>query len=333
MKKMQRRLPGISTRTRGKRRLVLPLLIALLLAALAAVPAFAETGDGSRDLTLLDGTESAAAGLDAGSSAAADPSVGQDPGTYQTAANGYAYTAPTVADNTLRVYDFAGILGDSDEASITARIRKVEQSKDCTIVVVTTQNVAEDPNYGTDRTRAYAEDFYDANASGFRNDAFVLCIDMNNRVLYTVGHGKYADKKYVSFEKKVYDNIYAKAREGDYAGAARAFVEDVYKLENWRYALIPTAGSLLISLAAGLIAAFILIASHKSAEPSAHNVPAVELGKPQVLRHDVRQTGKFVTSHRIVRNNDSGGHGGGGFSGGTHTSGGGGHFSGGGGHF
>ena len=307
---------------------ILPVLFALTAALLFPAVVSAENEGGQRDLTLIE--ENPSGSMETVQSG--EP-AGRDPGTYGTAANGYAYTAPTVADNSLRVYDFANLLSDSEEAEITERIRKVEKAKKCTIIAVTTENVATDPNYGTDKTRAYAEDFYDANASGFEDDAFVLCVDMNNRVIYSVGHGKYAGEKYVSFEKKVYDDVYEKAREGNYPGVVRTFVEDVYRLENWRYALIPTAASVLISLAAGLIAAFVMIATHKHAEPAAHNIPAVEILDAKILRHDVYETGKHVTSHRYVRESSSSSGGGGSFSGGTHTSGGGGHFSGGGGHF
>ncbi len=266
---------------------------------------------------------------------ATEEEIGKDPGTYTTAENGYAYTAPRVDDASLRVYDFAGLLSENEEADLTNYLVRAENQKNATVLAVTTENVALDPDYGVDRTRAYAEDFYDANADSFNDDAFVLCIDMNNRVIYTVGHGRFATEKYVKFEEKVYNDVYDKARNGDYHGVVKVFAEDVYKLENWRYAMIPTFGSLIASVFGGLIVMLVSIGRHKKAAPSKANIPEVELLSGKQTVHESKFLGKHLSTRIRPRSsdNDSGGGGGGGFSGGMHTSGGGGSFSGGGGHF
>lgn len=259
----------------------------------------------------------------------------KDPGTYEKAANGYAYTAPTVADNSLRVYDFADLLTDDEEAKLTDYIRKVEANRRCSVAVVTTENTETDPDYSTGVTKAYAQDFYDANASGFEDDAWIMCIDMNNRVIYTVGHGRFAAEKYVSFTDKVYDDVHKAASEGNYYNVCRGFAQDVYKLDNWVFAMIPTAASLIISAAVSAVVLLILILIHKKASPSLHADVAVNSLNIQQLGHDSVFLGKHTTVHHIPHDDggSKGGFSGGGFSGGMSSSGGGGSFSGGGGHF
>ena len=256
----------------------------------------------------------------------------KDPGEYVTAPNGYAYTAPRVPDNTLKIYDFADLLTDSEEASLKNDIARAEKSRDCTVLVLTTRNTEIDPNYDVAVTRAYAEDFYEANSKGLKKDAWILCIDMKNRVIYTVGYGRFAKEKYVDFTKDVYNDVVEYASAGRYADVVRTFARDVYKLDNWVNALIPTALSLAISAGLALLAMVVLLSKHKAAEPVNVGQTAVKVLNRQRLGHDVVFLGKNTTSRRITR--DSGGGGGsGGFSGGMHTSGGGHTTSGGGGHF
>ena len=254
----------------------------------------------------------------------------KDPGTYNTAANGYAYTAPTVSDNSKRIYDFDDLLTDEEEQKLTSEIQSVENGRKCTVVVVTTENTALDPNFGTDVTRAYAEDFYDANASGFQDDAWVMCVDMHNRVIYTVGHGRFAKERYVNFTNKVYDDVRSSLSDGDYVSAVKTYIQDVNKLDNWVYAMIPTLFSLFVSAAVTILVLVILIVKHKHAEPINNAKIDVKVLNSKQVKHSTVFLGRHTTSRRIPH--DDGGSGGG-FSGGMSTSGGGSSFSGGGGHF
>ena len=177
----------------------------------------------------------------------------RDPGVYTTAPNGYAYTAPQVEDNTQYLYDFAGIIPDDEEPALREKLASTADRRDCALLVVTTDKTDTDPDYGTAVTRAYAEDFYEANAEGLSEDAWILCIDMNNRVIMTVGYGRFAKEKYVAFTEEVYDDVVGFASEGAYSRVVETFASDVYKLDNWSYAMIPTVGSLMISLAAMVV--------------------------------------------------------------------------------
>ena len=257
----------------------------------------------------------------------------RDPGEYTTAPNGYAYTAPKVPDNTLKIYDFADLIDDDEEVALRSDIERAEKSRNCTVLVVTTRNTEIDPNYDVAVTRAYAQDFFEANMEGLKYDALILCIDMKNRVIYTVGYGRYAEEKYVNFHEEVYNDVVSYASNGDYGQVVRTFAQDVYKLDNWVNALIPTAGSLLLSAALAFLAMFILMRRHKHAEPAVAGAPSARMANKKTLKHDVNFLGRHTTSRRIQRETSSGGGGGGGFSGGTFSSGGGHSTSGGGGHF
>lgn len=251
-----------------------------------------------------------------------------------TSNNGTEFYMPYVEDNTARVYDYADLLTEAGEAALTERILEVQSQKGCDIFILTSNVVPSDLNYETTTSAQYLEQFYMDN--GFTDDCLAMIIDMNNRVIYTMGHGKYAADKYVDFHSKVYDDALEYAASGDYYGAILEFIEDVYRLENVWAAAVPTAGSLIVSLILSVFTILGLVGKHSLAQPVHNAKIAVKAKHYRKVASNSVFLGKNVTSHRIVRNTDSGG-GGGGFSGGTHSgggfSGGGGSFSGGGGHF
>ncbi len=268
-------------------------------------------------------------------SSQSDSSSVKDPGEYTKASNGYTYTAPKVEDNTLGVYDFADLLTDDQEKSIRERITKIESSHKNTIMVLTTKNTKEDSTHGTSVTRAYAEDFYEANKDGLKSDALIFIIDMKNRVIYTVGFGKYADNsKYSSLHQEIYEDAASYASSGDYNKCINVFLDRANALDNILKALVPTTVSLLIGLgAAGGVMLILLLIHAKSAPKNHMNIP-VQMASVNEKRHNEIFLGRSVTSRPLPKNDNHGGPGGGGgFSGGGGMSGGGSHTSGGGGHF
>jgi uncharacterized membrane protein YgcG len=268
---------------------------------------------------------------------AADSTAGKDPGTYEIASDGYAYSAPTVADNSLRVYDFADILTDEEEAKATEYLKKAEEVHKCTVLAVTTKNTAEDPDYGDTVTKNYARDFYNANVSGFGTDGMILVIDMNNRIIYAGGVGKYNNEKFTKFSDTVYSDVRSSASDGDYCEVIRIFSDDVCRFDNWVYALIPTPLSLIISSGLAFLVLLILILNHRRAEPTAASRIAVQALNSQQIGHNSVFLGKQTIVHPIPHDTGGssrgGGFSGGGFSGGSFSGGGGGGMSGGGGHF
>ena len=246
--------------------------------------------------------------------------------------DGTVFRIPRVSDSSERVFDYRGILTEEEQDSLRARIAKLEERKKCDIIILIPENVPIDIRNGTETSQKYIRQFYIDN--GFAEDGTGFMIDLDNRVLWTVGHGKYADTKFVSFTEEVYRDTLSAAKRGDFYAAASVYLDDFDAYQNLAKAMIPTPLSLLISAAAAIIGMLIFNAKHNSSQPSRAATPPLKVGNYRVLNHRENYLGTTVSRRRIIRHNDSGG--GGGFSGGISSGGfssGGGSFSGGGGHF
>ena len=311
----------------------------------SALPVFA-----NRDLTLLEesgestvheiGSQSADDLYTQGSDYASDQGT-QDykelshmtgSGPY-TSNNGTTFYMPVVTDFNQRVFDYADLFSDSDEKTLLEKLAKIEKEKNCEVMIITSLDVPEDAYYGTETTQKYTEQFYMDNAD--QMDGFIFMIDMKNNVLWTAGHGKYKDKKYVDFASDVYDEAMPYLRDRDFYGGANAFLTELHKLENLAVALIPTFGSVIVSSLLALASVIILLSKHKSSQPVNNAKIAVKTLNYRQAGHRAIFLGTRKTSRAIPKSSGSGG--GGGFSGGTSSgggfSGGGSGFSGGGGHF
>ncbi len=262
----------------------------------------------------------------------AEPEGPHGSGPYQTN-NGTVIYMPYVADNSQRVYDYAELLKDSEEKALSEYIAELEAKKKCEIMILTSLDIPLDINYGNETSMKYAEQFYMDNS--VTDDGLILLLDMNNRMIWVAGSGKYSDQKYVNFEEQVYNDVLDGMRNQEYYNVCNTFLKDVYKLDNIGYALIPTPQSVLISFVLSLIVLVSLLAKHKTSQPVNNAVIAVKTLNFRQTGHNALFLGKHTSKRTIHR--DHGGGGGGGFSGGTHSgggfSGGGGGFSGGGGHF
>ena len=249
--------------------------------------------------------------------------------------SGEVFQIPRVDDPEERVFDYAGLFSSGEEKALRGRISEMQKKKKADIVILTSETVPEDYYYGTETTMKYAEQFLMDN--GFKEDALIFIIDMNNRVLWTAGHGKYAAEKYVKYEEKVYDAAMYCAKNGDYYGAANSFLDETHKLGNRLYAAKPTFLSLLFSVVLTLMSILGLEAKHSGAQPSKAHTPAVKTNQYKTISHKEQYLGTRRSVRHIPRSTSSGGGGDGGFSGGSHSgggfSGGGGGFSGGGGKF
>lgn len=290
-----------------------------------------DESSGSAGAILYQGQSADASSAESGTIEASES------GTY-TSNNGTVFSMPSVSDNSARVYDYAGLFSDEEIEKLTVKIEKVEKSKDCDIVVLTSSDVPEDAYGGTETSEKYAEQFYIDN--GFKSDGMIFIIDMNNRVLWSAGTGKYKTQHFIDYSETIYNDALSYASQKDYYGAAGAFIHDADKFENVLYALIPTPVSLAISAVLVTIVLLITVLSHSKSQPSVKNDAAVKTLNYRQVRHDSTFLGKNVTSHRIPKDTGGGrsGGGGGGFSGGFSSGGGGfsgsgGGFAGGGGHF
>ncbi|MCR5295379.1 MAG: TPM domain-containing protein [Lachnospiraceae bacterium] len=251
---------------------------------------------------------------------------------------GIVFYMPYIEDTSERVFDYAELLDDSAEESLRSRIAELEDKKDCVIVILTSSRVPRDAYYGNKTSMLYAEQFF-MDLTGYSQetdvDGFLFLLDMNNRIIYTVGAGRFKGEKYVDFEEEVYNAAVPGMRSGDYPQVCEQFLDAVDRLENVAYAAIPTFTSLIVSAVLTLIVLLVLLSKHNSSQPVNNAKIAVKTMNYRGLGHHAVFLGKRTNQRRIERSGSSGG--GGGFSGGSHSgggfSGGGGGFSGGGGHF
>ncbi len=295
----------------------------------------ATDNEGEIDLSGADSNveEIQADGTEASEPATVEPTGPHGSGPYTTN-NGTVIYMPYVEDNSQRVYDYADLLTTSEEKSLSDYIAELEGKKKCEIIILTSTDIPLDISYGNETSMKYAEQFYMDNA--ITDDGLIFLLDMNNRMIWTAGSGKYKTEKYVDFEEKVYNDVLDGMRSQRYYDVCNTFLKDVYKLDNVAYAMMPTPFSLIISAVLSLITLVSLLAKHSSSQPVNNAKIAVKTLNFRQTGHNAIFLGKHTSQRKIVKEHHSSG-GGGGFSGGTHSgggfSGGGGGFSGGGGHF
>ena len=246
--------------------------------------------------------------------------------------DGTTFRIPRVSDTTPRIYDYSDLFTEAEEAELTERIRKIEKDKNADILVLTSDDVPRDAYYSTETSMRYARQFLIDNH--FKEDSFICIIDMNNRVFWAVGYGKYGTQKYSGWGTKVYEKVKSDLSDRAYAPAVRTYIRMIDRLDNPLLAAIPTALSVIVSAVLSFLTMLGFTVKHNSTQPSKANTPPVVVEQYRTIDHDEDYLGTTVTRRRIVRESSGGGGGGGGgFSGGGFSSGSGGSYSGGGGHF
>ena len=188
-------------------------------------------------------TESQTDGTETQETTAVEPTGPHGSGPYTTN-NGTVIYMPYVEDNSQRVYDYADLLTTSEEKSLSDYIAELEGKKKCEIIILTSSDIPLDISYGNETSMKYAEQFYMDNS--ITDDGLIFLLDMNNRMIWTAGSGKYKAEKYVDFEEKVYNDVLDGMRNQRYYDVCNTFLKDVYKLDNVAYAMMPTPFSLII---------------------------------------------------------------------------------------
>lgn len=223
---------------------------------------------------------------------------------------GYKSIAPVVDNTSDGVYDFAGLLSESEKSELNAEIQKIEKKKDYRIVVVTT---AENPGTPT----AYADDFFDFN--DFGKDGVLFLLDMANREQWISTTGvctEVSGEKNSSFSpgdiEDILDETTSAASDGDYGRCLGNFVNEVKKHGNLLYTLLPTTLSVVISLGLAVLTFIGLVAQHKSAAPVNNANIAVETNAFQVGQNSAVFLGARTLTKRIPKNDGGDGFGGGG---------------------
>jgi uncharacterized protein len=171
-----------------------------------------------------------------------------------------------------RLVDNAGLLTDSEKSELLDKLDEISERQQADIVVVTTDSL------DGKTPAAYAADFYDNNGYGFGTDrdGVLLLVSMEDQDwhLSTSGYGMTAITddgiEYISdkFLPHLSDGDYAAALTA-YAGLCDEFITQAKKGQPYDGGHMPKAPfkavrNLLISMAIGLAAAFVVTGSMKA---------------------------------------------------------------------
>ena len=152
------------------------------------------------------------------------------------------------------VEDYADLLTDAEEASLTEKMEAFCDEYEMEIAVVTI-------NYLAGKTaREYADDFYDNNGYGYgENDDGLLALYVDGaegeREIYITTHGKAISKITDSDIDYITDMMIIHLSEGDFACGFEAFVDETTDVVKVSVSLIWIPLSLVIGIA---IAFFVL---------------------------------------------------------------------------
>lgn len=135
------------------------------------------------------------------------------------------------ANRSESVYDFAGLLDDSQENDIQEKISEAIASTKLDIVVLTVNQ-----NFGYSQ-RNLADDFFDYGGFGYEDNiefpsGVLLLVDMEDRQIYISTGGiaiLYFNDEIIDI---ILDDITENASEGDYVKLCEEFVEDVVYYAN-----------------------------------------------------------------------------------------------------
>lgn len=197
-----------------------------------------------------------------------------------TAALALPASAETLGEGSARVFDYAGLMSESEISELEALISGMRSAYNMDFVVLTSNDAA------SGESMAYADDFYDYNGFGVGTewDGFLFFIDMNNRVPTISTCGLMI--RYVTDARlnALLDTSYNYLAEDQFASAAymtlsqlEGFIQegipsdqyniDEYGNTDYYYETEPmralTGTEFLIALGIGLVCALILFSSVK----------------------------------------------------------------------
>ena len=183
--------------------------------------------------------------------------------------------APCAALAESRVFDDANLFTEAEIQELEAYIAQLREDYQMDVAVLTSE-VAR-----TDRSLAYAEEFFEKNGLGMGEDeaGFVYFIDMHNRVptictsgvmidyitdhrlntLLDAGYDDLARGRYGSAAKTVLRQLNTYLRQGREEGSFRYDAETGARLSGLYNALTP--GEMLVAAIAGIAVAAVIVAS------------------------------------------------------------------------
>ncbi|SHJ66112.1 TPM domain-containing protein [Pseudobutyrivibrio xylanivorans] len=220
------------------------------------------------------------------------------------------------AASNIYIADDADILSDTEETEVLEYLETL--NSDTKYVVATTSESS------VKSTDDKLFDFYTARYSNY-DDGVAFIIDMDERMIWMSGYGKYQRSISNADATDITDNIYRYASKGDYKTCIIKAFNQADTLTNKGFILRPMRiiVSFLIAIIIGFLFSFFMAMSERSkVKMDGKGAEILMAGAAIAGTAAIYDTRKV----RRSQNNSSGGHSGGGFSGG------GGGFSGGGGH-
>lgn len=166
------------------------------------------------------------------------------------------------AEDTLRLYDGADLLTDTEEITLLEKMNAVSEEYKVDIIIVTVDTV------GDMSSDAFAEDFYDENNLGYGDsrDGVLLLIAMEERDYRILSNGSLGAAA-ISYDdiEDIGDTIASSLTDGDYVTAFNDFIDECEYQINGEINGFPFAfgKNLLISLAIGVVLALIVTGSMK----------------------------------------------------------------------
>ena len=219
-----------------------------------------------------------------------------------------------------QIYDYAGILSDSDISRLSEEIDRAETYTGWHICVGTTDDA------GGLSTMAYADRLYEE-CYGINTDGISLVIDLDNRQYYISTSGAATDAINRSTEK-ILDAGESAISAGNYYGCLSNMLSTAVQLEVESHPHL-SFGKFLVALVLGLLGMFIPFGAVKKSYTAAAHAYVYDRhanSRVSIARRADDFVREVVTKRRIDRDRGSSGGGGGG----THVSSGGGTHGGGG---
>lgn len=195
-----------------------------------------------------------------------------------------------------RLVDAADLLTQSEESRLQSRLDAVSEQYKVEIVIVTVETV------GDSTADAFIEAYYDGHSYGYgaNRDGVMLLVAMEERAYRILSNGLGADAVSPDDIEDIGDAIAPSLSDGDYGEAFDTFVDKcAYQIDGEINGFpFKLTQNLLISLAIGLVVAFIVTGSMKSKLKSVRAQPAAtEYTKPGSMQV-TRATDFFL--YRIV---------------------------------
>lgn len=207
------------------------------------------------------------------------------------------------------IYDYAGLLSDSDESSLKKTVNKYASKYNSDIVIVTQSDT------GGLSAREYADKYAEDIGMAMQENGpagILFLIDMFNREIYIATQGTAIRCYSESRIEKVLDNCYSRIVNGDYAGCCEKFLKGVRDYmgrpagKSARMDLMGVLIRLLISMGlGGVITGSMAKRAGGTVTAGAanyFNAAASNIGNAQDMF-----VNRSVTRRRIIRNDNDGG--------------------------